>query len=179
MRRTGTTRRRALGATGAAAVALLTGACAEDAAPHGGEGADAGGRNAPKADPARIETALRTRAAQARRSLLSHYDAVAAAHPDVAERLKPMREAVARQADVLRTEGAGAQGKPGGRLPSAPPVDSGRKDALKALAAAERRIADEHSAALVEAPPELARLLASVAAAGAAHAYLLIEGDRT
>ncbi|WP_267244556.1 hypothetical protein [Streptomyces sp. PR69] len=45
--------------------------------------------------------------------------------------------------------------------------------ALKELAAAERRTSDAFAAALVDAEPELARLLASVAAAGAAHAYLL------
>lgn len=49
------------------------------------------------------------------------------------------------------------------------------KQARADLAAAERRTADARAAALVSAPPELARLLASVAAAGAAHAYLLTE----
>ncbi|MET9417309.1 hypothetical protein ABZY03_24610 [Streptomyces klenkii] len=47
------------------------------------------------------------------------------------------------------------------------------KAALAALADAERRTADNRTKALGSAPPELARLLASVAAAGAAHAYLL------
>ncbi|CAM5693250.1 hypothetical protein SCALM49S_02578 [Streptomyces californicus] len=44
---------------------------------------------------------------------------------------------------------------------------------MKELATAERRRADAHAEALLEAGPELARLLASVAAAAAAHAYLL------
>lgn len=47
--------------------------------------------------------------------------------------------------------------------------------AVKELAAAERRTADAHTRTLLTAPPELARLLASIAAAGAAHAYLLTE----
>ncbi len=55
------------------------------------------------------------------------------------------------------------------------PGDEGR--ALGTLADAERRTADARMRALVDAPPELARLLASVAAAGSAHAYLLTEGD--
>ncbi|MFF3605463.1 hypothetical protein [Streptomyces sp. NPDC002463] len=50
--------------------------------------------------------------------------------------------------------------------------------ALRELAAAERTAADGHAAALLTAAPEYARLLASVAAAGAAHAYLLTEGAR-
>ncbi|MEU0405721.1 hypothetical protein ABZ318_37075 [Streptomyces sp. NPDC006197] len=50
--------------------------------------------------------------------------------------------------------------------------------ALRELATAERTASDGHTAALLTAPPEYARLLASVAAAGAAHAYLLTEGAR-
>ncbi|MGK5641747.1 hypothetical protein ACSNOK_26005, partial [Streptomyces sp. URMC 126] len=61
--------------------------------------------------------------------------------------------------------------------PGAPPaVPDDPDEALAALAAAERRTADGRGAALADAPPELARLLASVAAAGAAHAYLLGAG---
>ncbi|MCZ0993147.1 hypothetical protein O1L44_08540 [Streptomyces noursei] len=51
------------------------------------------------------------------------------------------------------------------------------RSARAALADAERTLADSRTAALVTAPPELARLLASVAAAGAAHAYLLTEAE--
>ncbi|MEU2237225.1 hypothetical protein [Streptomyces vietnamensis] len=50
------------------------------------------------------------------------------------------------------------------------------RGALKELAAAERTASDGHTTALLTAPPEYARLLASVAASGAAHAYLLTEG---
>ncbi len=49
------------------------------------------------------------------------------------------------------------------------------QDALAALAAAERELADRRAKALLGVPGELARLLASVAAAGAAHVYLLTE----
>ncbi|WP_324618392.1 hypothetical protein [Streptomyces sp. RTd22] len=61
----------------------------------------------------------------------------------------------------------------GRRLPAVPEDE---KKALGALAQAERHTADSRTTALVAAPPELARLLASVAAAGAAHVYLLTQG---
>ncbi|MDJ0460961.1 hypothetical protein [Streptomyces sp. H27-C3] len=188
MRRTGTTRRRALGWTGAAAAGLLTSACAEDSGPRGREGSAPDARSA--AESALAEGALRRKTARTRRELLAHYDAVIAAHPTAADRLKPLREAVAEQADALRGPAAGpspsapASSSPSPTpsaampaSPSAPPVAPDRRAALKELAAAERRSADTHGVALVDAPPELARLLASVAAAGAAHAYLLAEGD--
>ncbi|WP_367130995.1 MULTISPECIES: hypothetical protein [Streptomyces] len=57
--------------------------------------------------------------------------------------------------------------------PRADGVPDDEKAALAALADAERRTADNRTKALGSASPELARLLASVAAAGAAHAYLL------
>ncbi|MFE9941488.1 hypothetical protein [Streptomyces hirsutus] len=56
------------------------------------------------------------------------------------------------------------------------PVPAKEKDALSGLAAAEREIADRRLEALLDAPAELARLLASVAAAGAAHVFVLTEG---
>jgi len=57
-------------------------------------------------------------------------------------------------------------------------VPAREEDALAELAAAERALADRRTKALVEEPGELARLLASVAAAGAVHAYLLTEGGK-
>ncbi|MEU9701767.1 hypothetical protein [Streptomyces sp. NPDC047981] len=62
--------------------------------------------------------------------------------------------------------------------PAPPPVPADPALALKDLAALARRTADAHGAALLGAPPEYARLLASVSASGAAHAYLLTEGGR-
>ncbi|MFD7889766.1 hypothetical protein ACFV3O_15105, partial [Streptomyces albidoflavus] len=50
--------------------------------------------------------------------------------------------------------------------------------ALRGLADAERDLAARRGKDLLEAPGELARLLASAAAAGAAHAYLLTEGKK-
>jgi hypothetical protein len=57
-------------------------------------------------------------------------------------------------------------------------VPTTEKDALAQLAAAERALADRRAKTLLDMPGELARLLASVAAAGAAHAFLLTEGAR-
>ncbi|NJQ02240.1 hypothetical protein [Streptomyces zingiberis] len=73
----------------------------------------------------------------------------------------------------------GPRPEPSAGGPSGSPGTAGvpaeRDAALAALARAERRAADARTRALVTADPELARLLASVAAAGAAHAYLLTE----
>ncbi|TDF46837.1 hypothetical protein E2C00_30450, partial [Streptomyces sp. WAC05374] len=64
--------------------------------------------------------------------------------------------------------------------PATDPVPADPGVAVAELAVAARRTADAHAAALEAAPPEYARLLASVAAAGAAHAYLLTsEGTRS
>ncbi|MCX4765387.1 hypothetical protein OG562_31300 [Streptomyces sp. NBC_01275] len=62
--------------------------------------------------------------------------------------------------------------------PAATTAPGTEKEALVGLAAAERTLADRRATTLLEVPGELARLLASVAAAGAAHAYLLTEGTR-
>ncbi|MGX1506415.1 UNVERIFIED_CONTAM: hypothetical protein RKD43_005040 [Streptomyces graminofaciens] len=182
MGRTGTTRRRALLATGAAAAGMLTG-CSNDSP----------GTRRPSgrsADPARAEAALRARLAARSTALGDEYDAVIARHPELAERLTPLRSAVSAHAVAL------AGGRPGGAsaapspstappvtapvTPSATAAGSVPEDpaaALRALAAAERRTSDGHTASLADAEPELARLLASVAAAGAAHAYLLTKGE--
>ncbi|MFB7454877.1 hypothetical protein [Streptomyces sp. NPDC056194] len=155
---------------------------------------------------ARAEAALRLRSVTAARSLLERYDATLAAHPALTSRLTPLRGAVAAHAKALgeggtaspapgETPGAGGTAaKPAGATGPAAPAASGSANpvaspgavrvaadpraALRELAAAERTAADGHAAALLTAAPEYARLLASVAAAGAAHAYLLTEGAR-
>ncbi|WP_405745111.1 hypothetical protein OG422_23185 [Streptomyces sp. NBC_01525] len=69
---------------------------------------------------------------------------------------------------------AAASKKPAaGSAASGSGVPGDEKAARAALADAERRLADARARTLRTAPPDLARLLASVAAAGAAHAYLL------
>lgn len=193
MRRTGTTRRGALLAVGATAGGLLTACSGGD-----DDGADEPGTAA----AVRAEKALRVRSTRTSRELLRQYDAVLELHPDQATRLTPLRDSVALHVTALSppppkkeesgkpkpspSESASASasaspdgapvGDVGGAGPTPfVPADPGK--AVRELAAAERRSADAHAEALVHAPPELARLLASLAAAGAAHAYLLTKGS--
>ncbi|MFE2021986.1 hypothetical protein ACFW9O_28495 [Streptomyces sp. NPDC059499] len=166
MRRTGTTRRSALTATGALALgAVLTG-CGSDE-DSGGQRGDASADA--RAAAARTQTALRAAAARTSSALLARYDEVVTAHPVTAAGLAPLRSAVQEHTSALG-------GPPKGTAQPSPTVRAtGAKAALQALAAEERRVADAHTRTLLKAGPELARLLASVAAAGAAHAYLLTE----
>ncbi|WP_329041006.1 hypothetical protein OHT61_23795 [Streptomyces sp. NBC_00178] len=164
MHRTGTTRRGALTATGAFALgAVLTGC---------GSGPDEPRNARARAEAAslRARGTLRSTAARAGVSLLARYDRVSAAHPLTEAGLAPLRAAVGAHLAAL---GGPPEGDPPAAAPPAPPTDA--KAALRELAAQERRVADERAAALLEADSELARLLASIAAAGAAHAYLLTE----
>lgn len=183
-------RRRTLFAS-AAGVALLSGCSAGPEDPDGGRGGS----------PAAADRA-RARAARDSERLAGRYDAVLAAHPGLAETLAPLR------AEVVRHRKAFAEGTAPSASPSpassssssssspSPPSSSSpspsasasasasasvpgdEKSALAELAAAERTLADRRAKALMDVPGELARLLASVAAAGAAHAYLLTEAGR-
>lgn len=159
-------RRRRVLAGGAAA--LLT--AAGTAVLAGCSSADAGA-----AEHSSAAKRLRQRAGRDAAALLERYDATIAAHAPLAARLRPLRAEVARHAEAFGS--AKASPSPSAS-PSAPPVSVPREEkaALAALADAERRTADARTSALGQAPPELARLLASVAAAGAAHAYLLAGG---
>lgn len=132
----------------------------------------------------------RARAADDSQALAERYAAVITAYPSLAERLRPLRAEVVRHAAAFES-GTPASGSPS---PSASASESAvaagaspapsagvpatEKDALKDLASAERTLADQRAKALLDVPGELARLLASVAAAGAAHAYLLTEGKK-
>ncbi|MEV8568017.1 hypothetical protein AB0436_20990 [Streptomyces sp. NPDC051322] len=174
MRRTGTTRRHLLSVTGAAGAGLLTG-CSDRPAAHRTQGAAA---------PDATE-ALRQRSARTSGALLALYDAVLARHTDArTDRLaRPLRDAVAQHVKALSPV-AGATPGPSSRptpsataAPGPPAVPADPAAAVTALAAAERHTADAHVAALLDAPPELARLLASVAAASSVHAYLLSRGE--
>ncbi|MEV8448212.1 hypothetical protein [Streptomyces parvus] len=178
MRRTGTTRRGALTATGALALgAVLTGCGGDDEGAGGKKPAHSGARAA----SAKAEKALREKAVRDGALLLAQYDLVAEAHPAAAAGLEPLRAAVAEHGKALappRAKGEPKKGAPkGDEAPPAPagPVSADPKAAVRELAAAERRRADGYGEALLSAGPELARLLASVAAAAAAHAYLLTE----
>ncbi|SCK33271.1 hypothetical protein [Streptomyces sp. WMMB 322] len=142
---------------------------------------------------------LRREATKQSLELLARYDATADSHSGLADRLRPLRAATMRHAEVLsgdhdgksgkNTDGRGGNGDRSGRdgageagagkngRPGRPRVPGDEKAALTELGDAERRTARARTEALVKAPPETARLLASLAAAGAAHAYLLGAGD--
>ncbi|MFE0138241.1 hypothetical protein ACFWY6_42865 [Streptomyces sp. NPDC059037] len=162
-------RRRSLltGAAGAAGAVLLSGCSDSTSTQDADERPSAAGR-------------LRARGARDSGELLGRYDAVLAAHPALAARLEPLR------AEVKRHQAAFAEGQTAPPSPSAsasappsptpsPSVPGDEKAAVRDLAKAERELAGQRASALLDAPAELARLLASVAAAGAAHAYLLTE----
>lgn len=176
----------------------------------------------------------RARAARDSMTLSDRYTAVIAAHPQLAERLEPLRAEVVRHTTAFGGGSAGASGSasasasasvtgsptasaspagspsvsssasasesasaaspPSGSASgsasssasasasasagASPGVPARPKDALADLASAELKLADERTRALVEVPGELARLLASVAAAGAAHAFLLTKAAK-
>ncbi|MEF9913670.1 hypothetical protein RJT17_26275 [Streptomyces sp. P5-A9] len=167
MRRTGTTRRSALTATGAFALgAVLTG-CG-----GGPDAATAPGGTDAAAASLRAGKALRASAARDSASLLTRYEQVAAAHPVTEPGLAPMGAAVREHLAALGGPAKAAGGSP---APAPPAAATDVRAALRELAAEERRVADGRATALLTAEPELARLLASLAAAGAAHAYLLTE----
>lgn len=166
------TRRRTLLAGAAlGGAALLTG-CAEDDGPDRAERSSAADR-------------LRKRTAGDSTTLLARYDATLAAHPALEERLRPLRSEVARHAQAFTDRDApspsgapspsSAPSKGPAHKAAAPAVPEDERAARGALADAERTLADARTQELLGAPPELARLLASVAASGAAHAYLLAE----
>lgn len=160
------------GAAGAATGVLITGCSGES-------GAERAERRAVSLERRMRETAVREST-----GLLARYDATAAAHPALAGRLAPLRAAVAAHVAALAPRGATAPpstapsvpaGATGAAAPPAAtaPVPAAPQEALAALAGAERSLAEARGTALGQAPGELARLLASVAACGSVHAYLL------
>jgi hypothetical protein len=170
-------RRAVLLTAGLGAIAGASG-CSEGAA----QGADTPG--SPKTTAA-LETVLRARAAKDSTELLARYDATTTAHPGLAVQLRPLRAEVARHAEAF---GAASAPSPSpsasasaSASPSASPSPSPSRGAdpgdagkgVSVLADAEQRLADARTTALLDASPELARLLASVAAAGAGHVLLL------
>ncbi|WP_420918499.1 hypothetical protein, partial [Streptomyces caniscabiei] len=167
-------------------VACPVGAAQKEFARRGGGG-----------EASRVERA-RERVARDSEGLVERYDRVIAAHPDLAALLTPLRAEVVRHAEVFGgAKGTGRAGageaspSPSGSpsssssassSPSASaspdPVPEDPGTALTELAAAERALADKRAKALLEVPGEVARLMASVAAAGAGHAYVLTEGAK-
>ncbi|MEU6079870.1 hypothetical protein [Streptomyces sp. NPDC047108] len=159
---------------------LLTGALGATAATTVLSGCSDSGSAAERAERTSRALKLRDRSAAESKALLARYDATLKAHPPLASRLAPLRAEVSRHADALVTPRSGSASPSasasGDRASRAPEIPDDEDKALAALAEAERTTADARAKALMDAPPELARLLASVAAAGAGHAYLLTKG---
>ncbi|WP_052862337.1 hypothetical protein [Streptomyces sp. Tu6071] len=168
--------------TALAGASLLTG-CSDDS--------DAASRRRAKAEATAAQKLSRG-AARDSADLTARYDATLAAHPGLDATLRPLRAQVTRHREAFDAAGREATGSPPpgasssapGRAAGAedeaatsaspgPTVASDQKTALRDLATAEKKLADHRARVLVDAPGELARLLASVAAAGAAHAYVL------
>ncbi|MFD5148592.1 hypothetical protein [Streptomyces sp. NPDC058401] len=165
------------GAAGIAGAALLSG-CSDD--------------GPPAAEPeVPLERRMRETAVRESGRLLERYDATSAAHPALAQRLAPLRASVAAHTAALADGGSPAPSRsaaapspspspvPSGAAAAAPPapgaspVPAAAAEALTALADAERSLAEARTISLAGAPGELARMLASVAACGHVHAYLL------
>ena len=110
------------------------------------------------------DVALRAAAVAREQDLLSRYDALLAAQPRLAAELSSYREDHVQHLRAL----AGPTPAP---TPSAttPPVAGTRA----ALVAAERAAANAHAAATATASPDLARLLASLAACESTHVAVL------
>ncbi|WP_413759164.1 hypothetical protein [Streptomyces sp. MMBL 11-3] len=179
----GPRRRSLLAGTAAAGAALLAGCSSSDSSPGTTGGSSSAAARA------------RARAARDSERLAERYGAVLAAYPALGERLSPLRAEVVRHAEAFGggrrasdAASASATASPSGGSsadPSAsasaspsPAVPATQKEALAELAAAERALTDRRLKALADVPGELARLLASVAAAGAGHAYLLTEDEK-
>ncbi|MFD5554074.1 hypothetical protein ACFWIA_09575 [Streptomyces sp. NPDC127068] len=172
-------RRRTLlaGVAGVSLAATVTTGCTSDADDPSGTTR----KQASAAERARVRTADESR------ELGERYDRVLAAHPSLAKRLAPLRAEVASHEKAFDRTGrsaspeasAGAAGSVSPATGAAPePVPDAPREALGWLAGQERKLSGARTARALEVPGELARLLASVAAAGAAHAYLLTEGDK-
>jgi hypothetical protein len=145
------------------------------AAGLGGVLAGCSGGDGAEDEPA-DDAGMRRRAARDSTALLARYEATAEAHPALRTTLAPFREVVAAHLTALADGGrAGSAAGGGGGGGAAPGVPEDESEAIAALIDAERQTAQQRHRALEEAPPELARLLASMAAAGSAQAYLLSE----
>ncbi|TDC70916.1 hypothetical protein E1283_24155 [Streptomyces hainanensis] len=148
---------------------LMVGSAGSLAGCTSSEGGGSG--SAGRAVSATTVRGLRRRAARDSEDLLARYDTTAEAHPALAGTLGPFRDAVAAHLAALNEGDETPPGPSGGP----PEVPADRNRALTALADAEREVADARQRAVAEASPDLARLLASLAAAGSAQAYLLHE----
>jgi hypothetical protein len=106
------------------------------------------------------------------RLLASSYAAALAAHPGLADRLRPLHEThLAHETALVELIGRPELASASPPAVGPPPIDP--DGALAALRDAERDGQDAASRACLSAPPERAALLGSIAAARATHAEVL------
>ncbi|MCF2530530.1 hypothetical protein [Yinghuangia soli] len=154
MRDAGPTRRTVLAGLGAfAALGLGATACTSD---------DSSGRTPAQR---KAEDEIRGRAQDSAAALLDRYDAVFAAHPALAGGLRPYADEIALHLAAF----GGTRPTPAPGAPPAEPVPADAPGALADLARREQQGVDGRLVDLPAAGPDLARLLASVAAAQSVH----------
>jgi len=158
------TRRAVLGAAGGAGVAGVLAGCSLFA------------REQPEPPPDPLAPLLASA-----RALLARYQEAIADHPDLAERLEPIRQAHAAHAEALE-ELIGPPATPTSGVWSpplaTPTAGTGNPaDVLAALAEVERAGEREARLACLSAPPERTGLLGSITAARATHAEVLTWSD--
>jgi len=110
------------------------------------------------------------------RTLAARYDAVLAAFPELAARLRPLHEAhLAHEAALLQVIGRPelATASPGTGSWAPPPGGAEPEDTVAVLRDAEQEGYAEAGEFCLAAPPERAALLGSIAAARATHAEVL------
>jgi hypothetical protein len=106
------------------------------------------------------------------RTLLNRYEAVMTAHPEIVERLEPLRENHRTHLSaVAKVIGPTASQSPSPTTPVPVPPEPGA--ALGELRDAERAAQDAATRACLAARPEHAGLLGSIAAARASHREVL------
>jgi hypothetical protein len=129
------------------------------------------------------ELRLAERVVAEKRSLLARYAATRRAHPALAGRLDPLAAEHAAHLDALAAvvEGEAPATTPNpaatpAPAPSLPAVPARPDRALAALAAREAELARQRLLDVDAVAPDLARLLASIGGAEAAHAALMEAG---
>ena len=105
--------------------------------------------------------------------LIALYDAVLAAHPGLAGRLKPLREHHVQHLTVLRRHYVPGSATPTPTPQPAATAPQGEAKAVSAIRSAERKAANARADEVRRATPGLSQLLASIGACEAGHAQEL------
>lgn len=143
----------------------------------------------PEPDPDVVATAAALRRTE---TLLANYQAAAAAHPKLAEQLRPFEARHLEHRTQLRArlpkghrakkraspKDTSASTTPSGTTPSATQDSRSSATMLTQLSAAERDAADAFATAALDAGTTLAPVLASMSACAHAHVPLLAEVHR-